>query len=734
MSVIQSIREKYAKWAVVAIALALLGFILTDYFQAQSRMGGGQTTIGVVNGKKIDYRDFQLRLEGEEAQQKARMEQMGQEYDDVQRHNTNESLWNRDVEKILMNAEFKRAGIEVGAKEFTDYFYKNPPPDLRQNFTDQMGNLDLAGLQNWINTTKRSNNQADRDRLNMYLAEYEYELRKLKYTTVLQNAVYYPKWYVEKQNADAALMAKVSYVKHPYTNIPDSAVTVTDKEIEDYVNQHKQLYKQEESGIIAFVLFDAAATAEDSAQLRTQLIGLKEEFATDTLPARFLSGRGSATSYLDEYVPKSEIQSAALDSIIAIPKNAVYGPYLEQHTYVLAKKTEEKRLADSVYCRHILIRTQGPGAVPDTIASKRIDSVITAIKGGASFVKVMKQVSMDSVANAQDSLGIMKFAFKDITNAQAFDQDFAKYILFDGTKGQREKVKTQFGYHYIEIVDQKNIQPYYKFAFFSKNILASKETERRASEEASKFSNEARDLKSFEAAIAKSNGKYKKLEATNIRPNDISIKEIDAIYGPAIGGRGKAIPCRTLIKDIYEADKGEVLKQEKVGDPKVGNKQVIAVVTDILKEGTQPVHVARVGTAQTPSVDRVLKDKKKAEQIKKMIGSVTTLEAAAAALKDSIVTADSVRFMGAGGLVDPKVLGAIFNNANKGKVVPEPIAGNDAVYVVRVDELTTTPIAAEIERQKENLRNNGRQRQQFNNPVSILKKTAKIRDNRKNIY
>ena len=734
MSVIQSIREKYAKWAVVAIALALLGFILTDYFQAQSRMGGGQTTIGVVNGKKIDYRDFQLRLEGEEAQQKARMEQMGQEYDDVQRHNTNESLWNRDVEKILMNAEFKRAGIEVGAKEFTDYFYKNPPPDLRQNFTDQMGNLDLAGLQNWINTTKRSNNQADRDRLNMYLAEYEYELRKLKYTTVLQNAVYYPKWYVEKQNADAALMAKVSYVKHPYTNIPDSAVTVTDKEIEDYVNQHKELYKQEESRSIAFVLFDAAATAEDSAQLRTQLIGLKEEFATDTLPARFLSGRGSATSYLDEYVPKSEIQSAALDSIIAIPKNAVYGPYLEQHTYVLAKKTEEKRLADSVYCRHILIRTQGPGAVPDTIASKRIDSVITAIKGGASFVKVMKQVSMDSVANAQDSLGIMKFAFKDITNAQAFDQDFAKYILFDGTKGQREKVKTQFGYHYIEIVDQKNIQPYYKFAFFSKNILASKETERRASEEASKFSNEARDLKSFEAAIAKSNGKYKKLEATNIRPNDISIKEIDAIYGPAIGGRGKAIPCRTLIKDIYEADKGEVLKQEKVGDPKVGNKQVIAVVTDILKEGTQPVHVARVGTAQTPSVDRVLKDKKKAEQIKKMIGSVTTLEPAAAALKDSIVTADSVRFMGAGGLVDPKVLGAIFNNANKGKVVPEPIAGNDAVYVVRVDELTTTPIAAEIERQKENLRNNGRQRQQFNNPVSILKKTAKIRDNRKNIY
>ncbi|HET9747568.1 MAG TPA: peptidylprolyl isomerase [Chitinophagaceae bacterium] len=736
MSVIQSIREKYAKWAVVAIALALLGFILTDYFQAQSRMVGGETTIGVINGKKIDYRDFQMRLEGAEAQERARAEQMGQDYDEAQRHNTNESLWNRDVEKIIMNSEFEKAGIEVGAKEFTDYFYKNPPPDLRQNFTDQMGNLDLTGLQNWINQTKRSSNVADRDRLNMYLADYEYELKKQKYDAVLQNAIYYPKWYVEKQNADAALMGKISYIRHPYTNISDSAVTVTDQEIEDYVNKHKELYRQEESRSIAYVLFDAAATAEDSAQIRAQLTRLKEDFAKDTLPARFLSGRGSATPYLDQYSNKTELQSIISDSsIITIPKDSVYGPYLEQHSYVLAKKVDERRLADSVYCRHILIRTQGAGAIPDSIASKRLDSVINVIKGGANFVTVMKQVSMDSVANTQDSLGIMRFSIKDITDAQRFDQDFAKYILFDGKKGQREKVKTQFGYHYIEIVDQKNIQPYYKFAFFSKNILASKETERRASEEASKFSNEARDLKSFEAAIAKSNGKYKKLEATNIGPNDISIKNIDAMYAPAIGGFGKIISCRSLIKEIYKADKGDVLKQEKIGDPRVGNKQVIAVVTDVLKEGTQAVHVARAGTPQTPSVERILKDKKKAEQIKKAIGTVTTLEAAAAALKDSIITADSVRITGARGLVDPKVLGAIFNSTNKGKVVPEPIAGSDAVYIIRVDDLTTTPVVADIEMQKQNLRNNAKQRQQFyNNPILVLKKTARIRDNRKNIY
>ena len=37
MSIIQDIREKYAKLTVVLIALALLGFILTDYFSGKSR-------------------------------------------------------------------------------------------------------------------------------------------------------------------------------------------------------------------------------------------------------------------------------------------------------------------------------------------------------------------------------------------------------------------------------------------------------------------------------------------------------------------------------------------------------------------------------------------------------------------------------------------------------------------------------------------------------------------------
>ena len=57
MSIIQDIRDKYAKLTVVLIALALVGFILTDYFSGQARAGGGgaSSTIGMVNGQKINF-------------------------------------------------------------------------------------------------------------------------------------------------------------------------------------------------------------------------------------------------------------------------------------------------------------------------------------------------------------------------------------------------------------------------------------------------------------------------------------------------------------------------------------------------------------------------------------------------------------------------------------------------------------------------------------------------------
>jgi len=728
MSVIQSIREKYAKWAVIAIALALLGFILTDYFQAKNKMGSGNSsTLGSVNGKKIDYVSFETKLKARDEQEQAAAQQQQQEYTEAQKHQIAERLWNQEIEEIIMTSEFKKVGIDVGKKEFNDYLFgQNPPADLKQRFSDQQGNYDGAAAQNAVNQLRRSPNQVERDQLDAYLASLEYGRKMEKYNSLLTNSVYYPKWYVEKQNAEAAGLAKVAFVSYPYSKISDSTIKITDKEIEEYVGKQKDQFKQTESRSIAYAIFSAAPTAADSAQIRKQLSDFKAEFESDTTPIRFLSRYGSTIPYADVYVAKSLIKVPSKDSIFVLPKAAVYGPYLDDHAYVLAKMIDIKTLPDSVRCRHILISNDvSQGGVADSVAKKKMDSVEAAINGGASWADMVQKYNPQSDGSRQKN-GEMTFSSFDMQQPN-FAKEFAQFALFEGTKGQKKVVKTSFGYHLIEILELKNPEPHYKVAYFAKNIIASDETERSVLEDASKFVSESPDLKAFNANIAKSNGRYQKFDATNIGPNDISIQDIDQRMG---GGFGQPIPCRALVREIYKADKGEVIKQERIGDTKTGYKYVVAAVTDVLKEGTQPPYVAR------PTVERILKDKKKAEQIKQMIGKPTTLEAAAAILKDSIVVADSVRINGATNLVDAKVLGAIFNASNKGKVISEPIAGRDAVYVVRVDDLTTTSVpGADIEMQKEQMRQRAKQMQSFySSPIKLMRDQATIKDNRRNFY
>jgi peptidyl-prolyl cis-trans isomerase D len=132
----------------------------------------------------------------------------------------------------------------------------------------------------------------------------------------------------------------------------------------------------------------------------------------------------------------------------------------------------------------------------------------------------------------------------------------------------------------------------------------------------------------------------------------------------------------------------------------------------------------------------VLRNKKKAEIIKKQIGLVSTLEAAATAMGKSIENADSLRISGGSALgYEPRVLGAIFNPANRGKVVPEAIEGQSGVYVIRVNSVIATPVAAgSVAEQRKAEIDRAKQQAAYSSPLQVLREAANIKDNRSKHY
>jgi peptidyl-prolyl cis-trans isomerase D len=287
-------------------------------------------------------------------------------------------------------------------------------------------------------------------------------------------------------------------------------------------------------------------------------------------------------------------------------------------------------------------------------------------------------------------------------------------FIFGKPAGSKGVVKTEFGYHYIEILSQKGGSAAYKIAYLSKPIEASQETDNNANNEAAQFAGNSRDQKSFDAnaeKLLKEKGVAKAV-IPGLTPSTYNLQGLGA--------------ARPLIKKVFEGKAGEVLEPEVVG-----NSYVVAVVTEITKEGTRPFAQVK------PEIEAVLRNKKKGEMLKQKVGAVTTLEAAAAKLNGKPTeTVDSLRMTGTQSSPvrqqlsnEPKILGAAFNPANKGKVVTEAIPGQFGIYVLRVDDVTATSVAdANVADQRKRKAQDGKARSQ--SPIGALRIAASITDRR----
>jgi len=712
MSVIQKIQDKYGKVMAVIIGISLVIFVVMLAFENGGSLFNSQSmTVGKINGQKVDIQDFSRRIDI----QTQIMKSQGTGESEMAAQQANDQAWSEEIFRILLDQETKKLGITIGKKELNDLLFGfNPPRELRQAFTDpQTGQYNGAMAQQQINQIRTQGTAEHKAEMNAFLDQMVMQHLGVKYDALLTVSINFPKWMIEKQNAENALMSKISFVREPYTSISDSAVKITDAEIQSYINKNKKDFKQPESRSISYVAFNAQPSAADSTTALKNVLELKAEFDSTDNTESFLVNQGVNTFY-NSYISGSRIQVPMKDSIFKVGVGNIYGPYIDGANYTLAKVLGSKAMPDTVKIRHILIGlvTQDPQTgqqipIRDTATAKKLaDSVALAIRNGANFDSMVVKFSNDqgSVNNRGE--------YNDVPSGQMVPE-FNDFI-FGNPIGSRGIVKTEFGYHIIEILSQKGSSTGYKIAYLSRPIEASQETDLTANNDATKFAGQVKDPKTFDAAaqvLQKEKGINKAI-ATDIPPT-----------GSMIQGVGSS---RSFVKSIYEADLGDVVQPQRVGD-----FYVVGLVTEVNEEGTMTPAKARM------MVEPLLINEKKADIIKNKIGKITTLEAAATTLKKTIETADSIRFNGQGNPLlgfEPKVIGASFNKANLNKVVPEAIAGSQGIFIVRIENQMATPVAVANVEQERTMRYEQAKQQNRLRSFYALREAATIKDYRNKFY
>lgn len=709
MSIIQKIRDKAAWIIIAAIALALIAFIVQDAFQGGSRgwFSGNSTILGKVDGKKIDVRSFEEKVKAMEEQYR----NANYPINEMMRQQIRDGVWNDAVEDILYTKKFAKLGMTITRNERGDILYgANPPQQLQQQFTDQKtGVYDANAAYTAINGLKAKTPQYE-NFWGQFVPSLEKNRLKEKYLTMLTNSAYVPKWLVTKMNQDNNQLAQFSYVNVPYSTVSDSSVKVTDQEITQYVNEHKEAYKQEASRTIEYVSFDAGPNKADSTSILEQITALKNEFQTTTEAQAFLLRNTSETPFTDAYVLKSKLQVPNADTIRSLEDGQVYGPYLDAGNYTIAKMIGKRNMPDSVKVRHILIKVNdgqtGP-VRPDSVAKKLIDSIVTAINTGTSFDSMVVKFTEDE--GSKTTAGVYEFASTQLNLSKEFYE-----TAFYGNTGDKKTVKVDnssySGYHYIEVLSQKNFEPAYKVAYLSKQIVPSDMTANTANGLASQFAAESRDRRKMDEN-AKKKGLNKFL-AADIKPLDYTIMGIG--------------DSRELVRWIYEAKPGNVSDRPFL----VGDKYVVPALVAVYEEGVMSPDKAR------PLVEFKIRNSKKAEQIQKKIGAASTLEAVAQATGQKVATADSVQF-GQPSIPNVgqelKVVGSAFNKANQGKVTT-PIPGELGVFVIKTDKISSIPSASFDPAQQQKFLQ--QQQRSFSSRVipDLLRRNADIKDNRQNFF
>lgn len=694
MSIIQNIRERGAWIIFTIIVIALVAFILQDGVGRQNR-GGNTNTIGTVNGQPIQKADFEEKVEIQVQNYAAQ---------GIKREQIIGFLWNQEVDLLLFKSEQEKLGITVGNKELNDVLFGNESP-FKQEFTDRAtGEFKANDARQAIAQIKKSKNADQIKQIEKFYITPSIENRqRSKYQALVIKGIQFPKWLANKEFAESNAISNISYVGVPYNSIIDSTIKVSNEEIGTYLKDNAPAYQVDEtSRNISYVVFSAAPSSADTLNAYNQVIALKEGFKSTPDVVSYLNKVGTENNFYNSYISKNRIQVPQKDSILSLPVGGVFGPYIDGKNLTIAKVVGTAQWPDSTSVRHILIATTNPQngqqIKDDSVAKKLADSISTAIRGGASFDALCQKYSDDQ--GSKPTGGKIEM-FPQAQMTPVFN-DFS----FANPVGTKQVIKTEFGYHYVEILKQTPRTTAYKIAYLSKALLPSTETINAASTAAAQFASSSKDLKSFNANAVKANKQA--LPATNIKENDFSIQGIG--------------DSRTMVRWIFEKSVNDISEPFEVED-----NYLVAIITGEEKKGLMSVEAAR------PQVEGIVRDQKKAAIIKSSLKG-NSLEAYANSGKTTVQKLDSIGFafsMLANVGNEPKIIGAAFNKNLLNKI-SEPIAGNTGVFVLSVNALGAKPAQQDpVLYQDETLQ---RLRNIMFRTNVALRKAAKIKDNRFKVY
>jgi peptidyl-prolyl cis-trans isomerase D len=468
MAILGKIREKSIV-LILVIGMALFAFVISGVFDGAGIMS--QEPVAIVGDKEVNIEQFSRRVDAVE---------INTGMSNVQAVN---AVWDQVVTEYSFDQLQEELGLAVGRDHIENFIANSPGFRQDSRFQNALGEFDAVAFTDFINDSKRNNPEMYRQ-WQLQEESIKKNISKQLYTTMIRAGIFH----TESDGKAAHVLENdkisISYVKVPYNSIPDSLVTITDRDIKKYMNTHSADFQLEESRAIRYVVYNETASVEDNLAIENELkklldpqvifnevSGLEETLPSfsQTSSVKEFIAEYSELPYTETYQTKAQLGTYA-NTLFELNEGEVFGPYKDGSQFKLSRMMDVDR-GGSVKARHILFAYAGSQSASSEITRTKLEARREAYRvlrlaraNGADFAELARTYSDGPSKNRGGDLGF--FRRGDMVEA------FNDYV-FTKTIGSIGVVETDFGYHIIEVQEKEDVV---LIASVVKKILPSEST------------------------------------------------------------------------------------------------------------------------------------------------------------------------------------------------------------------------------------------------------------------
>jgi peptidyl-prolyl cis-trans isomerase D len=477
----------------------------------------------------------------------------------------------------------------------------------------------------------------------------------------------------------------------------------------------------DETRVIDFISMAIVPTQDDFDQLNSEMEILAEKFSSAENNLAFMTVHSSVQAGNDSIefsagtseltLPKNQFQPSGTYPMVADEAiqeaviGDVIGPFATVETtdgenIMFVAKVTDVRKENQSWVRHILVNIDATRTEEE--AKLKAEGIIADIEANDNFVENVTNNSDDPGSLAAN--GEYKW-FPEGRMVPEFND-----ASFNGEIGKLQLVKTQFGFHIVEVLGrgERNVP---KLAIVTKKVKPSENTMKYAEEQVYDYIYEINESKKDSAFYTMA------IDSNHLVMN--SRIWISQTYVTGVTNYEKVMRF-AFNRNALEGD---------ISDPMLdGDKYIVAYLSNVIEEGEPEFEDVKEQMRFS-----ALKDKQAKVYIELLSNKNSLAEVAGLITKGNILNAQltfGATVIAGGGGNEPEVIGSVFREEFKVGAMSVPLKGRTGVYVIMLDGITEAPEAADFATELD-FTQTARRGSADNLVIRSLREKADVKDNRR---